>query len=182
MRPSNNVIRMCPRSNAIKAIGKRVKNTINSSLISKAPGTDLRKNFVPIISMVFIIIKIAMHSAARIANHLVIFVIMSKAWRTKFLIYDILYTLLAPLAYIAGLPLKAKGGPLYIREVTLLLAAALTYLHTKYLFSRSNQISLLLFLPLTPFHLIPVLIYHLRVLLDAGCLTDIHPIFYRMLE
>ena len=68
------------------------------------------------ISMVFIIIKIAMHTAARIANHLVIFVATSKAWRTKFLIYGLLYTLLAPLAYTAGHLFSKEAR--YIREVT----------------------------------------------------------------
>ena len=71
---------MCPRSNATKAIGNRVKSTINSSLISSAPGTDLRKNFVPMISVKLTTIKTAMLTDARIVSHLVIFVVTSKAW------------------------------------------------------------------------------------------------------
>ena len=117
MRPSKSVMRICPRSNATKAIGKRVKNTINSSLISSVPGTDRRKNFVPMISVKFIIIKIAILTAARIANQLVIFVTMAKAFSTQFLIHDLFCALLAPSAYRAGLPLKSKRWPaLYTRS------------------------------------------------------------------
>jgi hypothetical protein len=81
---------MCPRSNAIKASGKRVTKIINSSLISSAPGTDLRKNFVPMISVQFMTIMIAMLTADKIASHLVILVAASKVCKTKFLITHLL--------------------------------------------------------------------------------------------